>query len=300
MMMIRAGGRQKRTGSLKNGAKRGEHNNWKQISSTNQNQRRADVWVTFNALHHRSTKAHRNRAFIIFVELLPINRINRFLTKKIMTTNETKRKIVQLDVGGTLYKVSRDTLARCEGSMLAKLVSDHWKEGNSDEPIFIDRNGRLFEYVLDYLRTNKLYLPGSVSRAAVKEECEFYGISLDYDNQYFHDKAEEVIAESHQLAALNAAKKSIQLAKHKQELVFFLMIEYNKTNYPIPGRPFRIRIPEEYRHGCSCTWVQVELRKRGFELLRCCPSYRFMTIQRVLESVGEDLSTSAPGAVEMP
>lgn len=95
-----------------------------------------------------------------------------------MTTKETKRKIVQLNVGGTRYDVSRDTLERCEGSMLASLISDHWKEGNSDDdkPIFIDRNGLLFQYVLDYLRTRKVFVPPSVSRAAVKEEFQYYGI----------------------------------------------------------------------------------------------------------------------------
>lgn len=98
-----------------------------------------------------------------------------------MAFKATKCKIVALDVGGTLYKVSRDTLERCEGSMLASLISDHRKEGNSDnkEPIFIDRNGRLFEYVLDYLRASEVYLPSSVSLDALKKEFVFYGIAAD-------------------------------------------------------------------------------------------------------------------------
>jgi hypothetical protein len=44
-------------------------------------------------------------------------------------------KIVRLNVGGTRYDVSRDTLERFQDSMLASLVSKHWKEGNSNEPI---------------------------------------------------------------------------------------------------------------------------------------------------------------------
>lgn len=95
-------------------------------------------------------------------------------------TEESKRSIIRLNVGGTHYEVSRNTIERCEGSMLASLISETWKEGNSDNlPIFIDRNGRLFEFVLDYLRTNKVHLPPSVSKAAVKEEFEFYGIAAD-------------------------------------------------------------------------------------------------------------------------
>lgn len=94
-----------------------------------------------------------------------------------MTTEDFKDKIIHLNVGGTQYAVSRDTLERCKGSMLASLVSDKWEEGNSTtETIFIDRNGRLFEYVLDSLRSNQIYLPCSVSQKAVKEELEYYGI----------------------------------------------------------------------------------------------------------------------------
>lgn len=64
-----------------------------------------------------------------------------------MTMDDKERKIVRLNVGGVRYDVSRDTIERCEGSMLASLISDNWKEGNSDsnEPIFIDRNGLLFQ-----------------------------------------------------------------------------------------------------------------------------------------------------------
>jgi hypothetical protein len=86
-----------------------------------------------------------------------------------MAINDT-RKIVRLNVGGTQYDVSRDTLARCEGSMLASLVSKQWNEGNTNKPIFIDRNGLLFQYVLDYLRNNQLHLPSFVSRAAMVDE----------------------------------------------------------------------------------------------------------------------------------
>lgn len=85
--------------------------------------------------------------------------------------------IVRLNVGGTRYDTSRDTLGRCEGSKLAKSVSDSWEEG--DEPIFIDRNGRLFEYVLDYLRTGEVHLPFTVSRAALQNEFHYYGIKAD-------------------------------------------------------------------------------------------------------------------------
>ena len=139
---------------------------------------------------------------------------------------ENKRKIVQLDVGGTVYKVSRDTLERCEGSMLANLISDHWKEGNSDEPIFIDRNGLLFQYVLDYLRMEKVYLSSTVNTAAIKEEFEFYGIHVDmtkvnrrYGIEYISELTTKIKAAETDLALLNAEKYAVQLA-HSAESKF--------------------------------------------------------------------------------
>ncbi len=144
-----------------------------------------------------------------------------------MTKTDFKEKIVRLNVGGTHYEVSRNTLERCEGSMLASLISYHWKEGNSDEePIFIDRNGRLFEYVLDYLRTNKVYLPYSASRDAVKEEFEFYGIDADmtkvnekYGIEYTHALVRKIKAKQSDLDALKHEKLAIQ-ASHLAEAEF--------------------------------------------------------------------------------
>lgn len=207
-----------------------------------------------------------------------------------MSTRDCNSKIVRLSVGGTRYDVARDTLERCGGSMLAKLISGHWKEGKSDEPIFIDRNGRLFEYVLDYLRNNKFHLPPSVCRATVKEEFEYYGIAEGircetekYDNTFFFETAEQLVAERNELAAMNAAKESAQLVKEvqsaKQELVFFLMIEYYKIK-PSPGRSVMIDIPLKYRQDCRSPLMLDALRRRGFVVLDSPSPDEIMTIRR--------------------
>lgn len=225
-----------------------------------------------------------------------------------MTTNNSKGKTLRLNVGGTHFEVLCETLERCEGSMLATLASDHKKDLNSDEvpifidadkqslflgtdeeTIFIDRNGRLFEYVLDYLRTNKVHLPPSVSRAAVKEEFEFYGIDADmtfpsemYDCNYFLELAEEVTAESNQLAAKKAAEKSAHIMKEEQaierEVAFFIMLEYYKTN-PAPETDILIGIPAEYRRYCSTPWVHDDLSKRGFRVVEGCSSTSSYTVK---------------------
>ena len=132
---------------------------------------------------------------------------------------------VELDVGGTSYKVARDTLLRRTGSKLSTLVSEHIKKGNADihEPIFIDRNGRLFEYVLDYLRTNKLNLPRSVNHAAVKEEFQFYGLPTSAFGVFRHDTFFEEL--SHKFSgelqsALNKFSANLQSEMKKMNVIF--------------------------------------------------------------------------------
>jgi hypothetical protein len=126
-------------------------------------------------------------------------------------------KIVYLDVGGTLYKVSRDTLERHKGSMLATLVSNQWKEGTTNEPIFIDRNGRLFEYVLDYLRANKLYLPATVNLNAMMDEFVYYGVDVDMSNVIeSHYRAEpRLINHPHLVERVDLAIRSINRIEAK-------------------------------------------------------------------------------------
>lgn len=227
-----------------------------------------------------------------------------------MRTEDSFNDIFHLNVGGTHYYVARDTLERCEGSLLASLISIDCKEDDSDDSetifiegdgqsecnnnsIFIDRNGRLFEYVLDYLRTSELNLPSSVSRAAVKKEFEYYGLDtgliggevMQYDSTYFLEAAEQLVAERTELAAMNAAKKCSQYMKgdqlSKHELVFFIMLEYYKIS-PSPQTPLLIAIPQEYRRACPSPWVKDDLRKRGFEVVRIqLPFHDFITIQSV-------------------
>jgi len=69
--------------------------------------------------------------------------------------------VVDLNVGGLLYTTSVDTLTKDEGSLLTS-----WFRGDlnslcrdSKGRVFIDRDGVLFRYILDYLRNGNLILP---------------------------------------------------------------------------------------------------------------------------------------------
>lgn len=68
-------------------------------------------------------------------------------------------EIVRLNVGGHLYTTTKSTLDRHHSMPLMSILQNCDKEGN----VFVDRNGRMFEYILEFLRTDKLCLPDDFS-----------------------------------------------------------------------------------------------------------------------------------------
>ena len=101
-----------------------------------------------------------------------------------MTNNDDPldSPIVDLNVGGIQYSTRLQTILKHDESKLAEMFS-------SDDPLvklhqdatgryFIDRDGYLFRYILDFLRNNTLTLPEKFrDMARLKVEAEYYGLS---------------------------------------------------------------------------------------------------------------------------
>lgn len=92
-------------------------------------------------------------------------------------------KTVTFDVGGKIYRVSRSLLDQHPDTMLARYASDTWfpKGENNDEtdtssPLFIERNGERFQYVLDYMRDGVLDIPITVSKDAMIRDLSYFGL----------------------------------------------------------------------------------------------------------------------------
>lgn len=100
--------------------------------------------------------------------------------------DNTAARTIRLNVGGTIYEVSKSLLNQYPDTMLARMVSDTWN-GVDDEdddriettndPMFIDRNGERFQYVLDYMRDSPkvVPLPVTVSKDSVLNDLEYFG-----------------------------------------------------------------------------------------------------------------------------
>lgn len=77
----------------------------------------------------------------------------------IVSTRPTSRDIVRLNVGGHLYTTTKSTLTRYYSSGLDKILLNLDDEGN----VFVDRDGRMFQYILGFLRNGELCLPDDFS-----------------------------------------------------------------------------------------------------------------------------------------
>ena len=84
--------------------------------------------------------------------------------------------IVTLNVGGYIYTTSRSTLTNYSDSMLGAMFSGRMETSkDKDGNYWIDANGQIFRYVLDYLRRHTLVLPSDFKDFDLLEaEVGFY------------------------------------------------------------------------------------------------------------------------------
>ncbi|KAJ8038632.1 BTB/POZ domain-containing protein KCTD6 [Holothuria leucospilota] len=93
-----------------------------------------------------------------------------------MGAGYSKDSYVCLNVGGTLYSTTLSTLTSVSDSMLESM----FREGipatqDPDGHIFIDRDGTMFRYVLNFMRDKKLCLPSTfVEYDQLLAEAEFF------------------------------------------------------------------------------------------------------------------------------
>lgn len=93
--------------------------------------------------------------------------------------------VVRLNVGGTNYCTTLATLNKAEQSLLADIFGADGGQIQCGEVLsllpdgsyFLDRDGHLFRYILDYLRSGKVTLPEAFTEhGRLREEAKFYGL----------------------------------------------------------------------------------------------------------------------------
>ncbi|KAJ8021762.1 BTB/POZ domain-containing protein KCTD21 [Holothuria leucospilota] len=85
-----------------------------------------------------------------------------------------------LNVGGICYTTSRLTLTSCPDSMLGIMFSEGGVPPKADKNghFFIDRDGAMFRYILNFIRDGRLCLPSSFEEYdQLLAEAEFFQLS---------------------------------------------------------------------------------------------------------------------------
>ncbi|XP_049850830.1 potassium voltage-gated channel subfamily D member 1-like [Schistocerca gregaria] len=90
---------------------------------------------------------------------------------------------IKLNIGGSKFEVSASTLQRYPNSLLGKMFSPsqlHTIKPDANGEFFFDRNGRLFEFILEFYRSGTLEMPSDLSKKQVLKELEYWQISPSY------------------------------------------------------------------------------------------------------------------------
>ncbi|XP_022245151.1 BTB/POZ domain-containing protein KCTD12-like [Limulus polyphemus] len=86
--------------------------------------------------------------------------------------------VVELNVGGVFYTTSISTLTKEPNSLLGQMFTGEGGKTamrDSKGKFFIDRDGVIFRYILDYLRNQKVLLPENFhERERLKQEAEYF------------------------------------------------------------------------------------------------------------------------------
>uniref|UniRef100_G3TT00 Potassium channel tetramerization domain containing 17 n=1 Tax=Loxodonta africana TaxID=9785 RepID=G3TT00_LOXAF len=96
----------------------------------------------------------------------------------VRTTAPGRGKWVRLNVGGTVFLTTRQTLCREQKSFLSRLCQGEELQSDRDETgaYLIDRDPTYFGPILNFLRHGKLVLDKDMAEEGVLEEAEFYNI----------------------------------------------------------------------------------------------------------------------------
>jgi hypothetical protein len=102
---------------------------------------------------------------------------------------------VKFNVGGRLYEVPRSLVEKFPSTMLARMASGTWQK-DPEATLFIGRSGERFEYSLDYMRADKVWLPLNIPKEALLDDLDFYGFE-NVDPRKIHGGSSNLAAAQH-------------------------------------------------------------------------------------------------------
>lgn len=112
-------------------------------------------------------------------EFYQINELVEIIREQ-QRTDTSLPAIVTLNIGGYLYTTTLTTLTKYPDSMLGAMFSGRMPSAQDNRGNYlIDRDGCLFRYILNFLRTSALTLPDDFKEIdLLAKEAEFYQIKI--------------------------------------------------------------------------------------------------------------------------
>ena len=104
-----------------------------------------------------------------------------------MENSRNNVKLVELNIGGQFYTTTVATLTKYSASSLARSVNVYLErkaiQKDNQSKLFIDRDGTIFRYILEYLRRSNpdkdwitnMIPPSEIFR--LRSEAQFYGLT---------------------------------------------------------------------------------------------------------------------------
>jgi len=84
-------------------------------------------------------------------------------------------KIVKLNIGGTIFCTTAETLTKYSNTFFTSMLSDSLPTTKDESgAYFIDRDGQFFSPILTWLRTNVVSIPCSMTREDLLREAKYY------------------------------------------------------------------------------------------------------------------------------
>lgn len=144
-----------------------------------------------------------------------------------MRTNESN-EIIEFNVGGSYYTSSRTTITSYPDSMLCRLVNSSLASAtDAQSKVFIDRDGPLFRYILNFLRDKHLNLPENFTEyAQLRQEADFYRIEpiIAYIDSLFNKKLNKNSMIGSSMTSLNSIASDMNKPELSSKGFYFTIV----------------------------------------------------------------------------
>ena len=85
-------------------------------------------------------------------------------------------ELITLNVGGARFVTTKQTLERISNSRLSNLLKSDTNYNPVTQEWFFDRNPALFNFILDFYRSDELHIPHNFCGPSIKKELQFWKI----------------------------------------------------------------------------------------------------------------------------